>query len=388
MLQLMQATDIFGMIVWFVMFFVFIFLYPRLMLSQLIYKLDQSASKLESMSERSNLMAAQKVNKNPDKALKTRISEFTDFFVVEPSSIDPYGLVKKVDQTIRQMESRFYDFTEEIAKDKNEVEKQELNYTLRANIGLRQIAKTVRHYVEMAKKFKNLQIAMILQMQLPLIEKIAESEFKGARAFMYSMPVGDSIGPLVASSYMTKPKKIAEEVVMDNVKISGRNCFVLKATGPQPHLGRMDEAIEKIMKKNKIARIVTIDAGAKMEGEKSGSVTEGVGFAMGGIGQRELIENSLLSKKIPIDSVVIKVGLEEAIMPMKKEIFQSLEKARILVERSVSRSKKGQNIIIIGVGNSTGIGDTKKTIPEVKKAVSLIDKQYAIEKKQEKGSWL
>ncbi len=387
-MQLMQATDLVGMISWFVMFFVFVFLYPRLMLSQLIYKLDQSARKMEHMSQQANSMAARKIAKNPRKELKNSINEFTDFFVVEPSAIDPYGLVKKVDQIIRQMETRFTDFVDEIAKDKNRRERQEINYTLRALIGLRQLSKMVRHFVEMAKKFKNLQIAMILQMQLPIIEKIAESEMKGAEAFINSMPVGDSIGPLVAASYMNKPKEIAEDIVMDVVNIDGRKCFVIKATGPEPHLGREDEAIEKIMKKNKIARIITIDAGQKMEGEKSGSVAEGVGFAMGGVGQREIIENTLLPQKMPLDSVVVKVGMEEAIMPMKKDIFGSLEKARALTEKAVKRAKKGQKVIVAGIGNSTGVGNTKKTIEDVRKMTEIIDKRYKLEEERQKGGWL
>ena len=387
-MQLMQANDIVSMVVWFLMFFVFMYLYPRLMLSQLIYKLDQSARKMEMMSQQANSMAARKIAKNPKKELKNAINDFTDFFVVEPSAIDPYGLVRKIDQVIRQMESRFEDFVNEVARGKSGKEKQEINYTLRALIGLRQISKMVRHFVEMAKKFKNLQIAMILQMQLPIIEKIAESEMRGAEAFVNSMPVGDSIGPLVAASYMSRPKEAAEDIVMDTVNIEGRKCFVMKATGPEPHLGREDEAIGKIMKKHNVARVVTIDAGQKMEGEKSGSVAEGVGFAMGGIGQRELIENVLLPKKIPVDSVVIKVGMEEAIMPMKKEIFNSLDKARSLVEKAARRARKGQTVIVIGVGNSTGVGNSKKTIGEVKKMVDVIGKRYKLEEEKQKGGWL
>src|SRR3989338_8063405 len=89
----------------------------------------------------------------------------------------------------------------------------------------------------------------------------------------------------------------------------------MKAKGPSPHLGRDDEAIQKIMKKNKIVRVITIDAAQKLEGEKSGSVAEGVGFAMGGWGQREMIESFLMPKKMPIDSIVVKVGMAEAIIP-------------------------------------------------------------------------
>ena len=272
MINLMQTGDTLGSIIWFLMFFVFIFIYPRLMLSQMIYKIEQSARKLEQMSEHSNKMTAKKISKTPNKELKEKVDEFTDFFVVEPSNIDPYGLVDKIDRTIRNMESRFDDFVDEVAPGKNKQEKREINYGLRASMGLRQISKIVRHYVEMAKKFKNLQIAMIIQMQLPIIEKIAEGELKGTEAFVNGWPIGDSIGPLVAASYMNNGKEIAEDIVYDRVIINGRVCHVLKASGPEPSLGRIDEAMVKIMKRKKIAHIVTIDAAQKLEGEKTGTV--------------------------------------------------------------------------------------------------------------------
>src|SRR3989338_3503210 len=96
-------TDILGTVVWFVLFFALIFLYPRIMLSQLIYKIEQSAVKIENMSQSSMKMIARKVDKNSPKELKGKIEQYSDFFVVEPSSIDPYGLVKKIDHTIRGM---------------------------------------------------------------------------------------------------------------------------------------------------------------------------------------------------------------------------------------------------------------------------------------------
>ena len=330
---LMQASDMLGTIIWFLMFFVFIFLYPRLMLSQLIYKIERSAVRMERMSQDANKIVSKKIEKKYSKELKRKVDEFTDFFVVEPSNIDPYGLVRKIDETIRGMEKRFAQFVDDVVADKTEKEKKEINYGLRAAIGLRQISKIVRHNVELAKKFKNLQIAMIIQMQLPIIEEIADGEFRGVNAFLEGAPIGDSIGPLVAASLMENSKEISEEVVFGETSIKGRKCFVLKAKGPEPSLGRMDEALEKIMKSHKISKVITIDAAQKLEGEKSGSVAEGVGFAMGGIGQREIIENVLLPKKMPIDSIVVKVGMTEAIMPMKKEIFDSLPKVKQAIEK-------------------------------------------------------
>ena len=374
---------ILGTVVWFVMFFALIFLYPRLMLSQMLYKIEQSAVRMENMSQTSMKMVGKKVSSSHGKELRRKIEDFNDFFVVEPSSLDPYGIVKKIDQTIRAMENRFTEFVDEIASGKSYDEKQEINYGLRASMGLRQLSKIVRHYVEMAKKFKNLQIAMILQMQMPIIEKIAEGELKGTEAFINNWPIGDSIGPLVAASLIDKSNEVAEDVVMGTTEIEDRKCFVLKAKGG-PHLGRVDEAIQSIMKKNKIARIITIDAAQQLEGEKSGSVAEGVGFAMGGWGQREMIENMLIPRKMDIDSIVVKVGMFEAIMPMKKDVFNSLEKTQALVKKSVKRVKKGQKVIIIGVGNSSGVGDDKRTVEKTKKLVEQLDKKYKHEEQQHK----
>ncbi|MEM7819340.1 MAG: DUF1512 family protein [Candidatus Aenigmatarchaeota archaeon] len=387
--MILNQSDIFGTIIWFILFFVLIFMYPRLMLSQLIYKLEQSAEKMERMSQDSIKLIVKKIQNNITKDMKNKIEEFTDFFVIEPSNIDPYGIVRKIDETIRRMETRFDEFVDEIAENKDYKNKQEINYGLRAAIGLRQIAKIVRHNVELAKKFKNLQIAMILQMQMPIIEKIAESELKGTEAFVNGIPIGDSIGPLVAASLMNKSNEIAEDVVCDEINIEDRKCFVLKAKGPGPHLGRIDEAINAILKKHKISRVITIDAAQKLEGEKTGSVAEGVGFAMGGWAQREIIENILLPKKIPIDSIVVKVGFMEAIMPMKKDIFESLPKVHEAIKRAVRRSKKNEKIIIIGVGNSCGIGDNKKILDDLKKKIDEIDKKYKEEEaKEKKGGWI
>ena len=380
-----MQTDAFGTIIWFFMLFIFIFLYPRLMLSQMIYKIEQSARKMENMSRKANLLTARKADKNPTRELRKKIEDFTDFFVVEPSNIDPYGLVRKIDQVIRSMERRFTEFVSSITNKKSEKEKQELNYGLRAAIGLRQISKIVRHNVELAKKFKNLQIAMILQMQLPIIERIAKSELKGTEAFVNGWPIGDGIGALVSASLMDKSREIAEDVVYGESRINGRKCLVLKAKGPAPHLGRIDEAINKIMSKHKISRFITIDASQKLEGEKTGSVAEGVGFAMGGLAQREIIENVLLSKKKPIDSIVIKVGMEEAIMPMKKEIFKSLPKVEETIKMAVNRAKKNEKVMIIGVGNSCGIGDNKKDIASLNKIIEKLNKKEKEEK--EKSGW-
>src|SRR3989338_5619580 len=103
MIALLQQ-DIFGTLIWFALFFGFIVLYPRLMLSQLIWQIEQSARKLEAMSDRANALA---VRKSGNKSAKKEVDRFTEFFVVEPSSLDPFGIVHKIDSLIRHMEDRF-----------------------------------------------------------------------------------------------------------------------------------------------------------------------------------------------------------------------------------------------------------------------------------------
>ena len=200
--------------------------------------------------------------------------------------------------------------------------------------------------------------------------------------------MGDSIGPLVAASYMEKSREIAQDVMMGETKIEGRRCFVLKAKGNGPHLGRMDEAIVKIMKSNKIDRIITIDAALKMEGEKTGSVAEGTGFAMGGWGQREAIETMLLAKGMQIDSIVVKVGFTEAITPMPKGVYDALPEIKEYVKKSVCRAKKNSKVMIIGVGNSSGIEDNKSAVEEVKKHVLQFEAKIQKEQKKKKGGWI
>lgn len=377
--------DAIGTIIWFLLFFVFVFIYPRMMLSQMIMKLEQSAQRMEQLSVKAKNMIVKKVGKK-SKIIDAKVRNFQDFIAIEPTSLDPYGIVRKIDHITRGVETRFQQFVDEIAGEKNKREKQEINFGLRAAIGVHTIAKIVRHYVEIVKKFKNLQLAIILQMQLPEIERIAKSELKGTEAFVGGYPIGDSIGPMVAASLIDKSREITDDVVCGETKILGRKAFVLKAKGPGPHLGRIDEALEKILKKNRIARVITVDAAGKLEGEKTGSVAEGVGFAMAYTAERQLIEDILIPRKIPIDAIAVKVGLEEAITPMKMEIKNSIPEVIDAIKTSTKRTKKHDKIIVIGVGNSCGIGDDKKSLEQAEKTISKLDKKLKKEK-EKKRKW-
>jgi hypothetical protein len=101
-----------------------------------------------------------------------------------------------------------------------------------------------------------------------------------------------------------------------------------------------------------------IDAGLKLEGEKTGSVAIGVGAAIGGIGiEKFYIEESSTEKAVPIDALICKQSLEDAITTMSKSITESVPKLVEKIKQAIlQRTEKGAKIIVAGIGNTIGVG--------------------------------
>jgi len=262
---------------------------------------------------------------------------------------------------------------------------------LAGGIAVHEIAKIVRHYVELVRKTKSIQIAMILQMQMPLIERIARAMFRGTNALSKGNPIGDGLGPLVIAELAgdKKMEVIEEDILVARIKLDGRDVFVLKAKGPGGRIGRPGKAVEKVIKNNKIARVIAIDAAAKLEGEKTGSIAEGVGVAMGGPGvERSYIEDVVVKKNMPLDSIVVKMSQEEAIMPMRKVIKDSLPEVRESIKRSLERTSRGDKVIIVGVGNTSGIGNSRKDVIKTGKWIDSYEKRLKrlLKERKKKGA--
>jgi len=379
MLAQIGGGDWLSTIIWFLMFIVMIIFGPRLMTTQTILKLEKEASDLEEMAKKSRGFILKKLPKK-DNDTKNKVSNFMEFFAVSPIETDPYGVMKKLNHMVKNYDYRFKYFVNQIMPNASADEKKNIRDALSGAITTHQIAKIVRHYVEMIKKYKMFQMAMIIQMQIPLIVRMAKAAMHATESFVDGLPIGDGIGPLTAASLMKDAKKFKdEEFVVGKVKIDGREIWISKADGPGASTGYPGEFLTKFMKKQRVGKIITVDAGLKLEGEKTGTVAEGVGVAMGGIGvDRYEIENVAVKKKIPLDAIVVKVSEEEALMPMKKEIFDSVQIAVDKIKDSLKRSKNNEKILVIGVGNTCGIGNNSKTVKEVKEKVK---KQASKEKK-------
>jgi hypothetical protein len=154
-------------------------------------------------------------------------------------------------------------------------------------------------------------------------------------------------------------RKIAKDCVVSTVQMEGRTAFVIKAEGPGGNVGKPGDAIKTIIEENegKIATVIMIDAAMKLEGEAVGEVAEGVGAAIGGPGVDQFkIEESLLKYRIPINAVIIREDIGDAVSPMRKEVFEAADKVIERVKQVIlERTKEGDRVVIVGVGNTMGI---------------------------------
>lgn len=392
-MQLFQTDGgLLGNIIWFIMFFVLMFVYPKLMITQMIWKLEQTAQMLEEFTNTGRRIVIRKISKTPSKELREAVTNFLDFFVIEPVSLDPYGIMKKIEHLVNLSERRFKYFVEQVAPRADKETQANLMMGLSGAISLHQITKIIKHYIGLIKKTKNLQLAMILQMQMPFIEKISKALLKGTEALTNGWPIGDAAGPVVATHLIgdSRVKDFDEDTTMATKRIKGKTVYIVKAKGPGGRLGKIGKVVDEFAKRQKIAKIITVDAMAKLEGEKTGSIAEGIGVAIGGVGvERSYIENVSAQRDIPLDTYVIKMSNEEAIMPMKVEVLNAVPKVVKMVEQNIANTREKGTIVVIGVGNTGGVGNDKKDADKVvdlikRNAKSLKDWEEMEQKKEKK----
>jgi len=356
------------------------------MVTQILFKLEKSAEFLEGISTKAEMTVLKKISKKSDKKLKNSVKNFLEFFVISPVDIDPYGIIRKLEHLINLEKERFNYFVDQVAPKFDSETKANLTMGLSAAMSLYQLAKVLRHFVELIKKTKSINLAMMLQMQLPLIEIIGKALLRGTEALTNGWPIGDTIGAYIAAD-LTGDSKVVEaddETVIARKKYKNRDLIIIKAKGPGGRTGNPGKVLDEVCKKEKVAKIITIDAALKLEGEKTGSIAEGVGVAIGGIGvDKSYVEEVAIKKKLPLDTIIIKMSQEEAIMPMKRTIFDSLPKVMNALNETIERTTEKGKIIVVGVGNTTGIGNNRKDIEKTNKMIKEnIKKMKAMEKKR------
>ncbi|NOZ88914.1 MAG: DUF1512 domain-containing protein [Crenarchaeota archaeon] len=291
-----------------------------------------------------------------------------EYFMVEPVSIEPTDIIKRLERILRTGEERIESLVARMLRGRVSWQEERNIVTLLTILNaLNTVYKVVRHMLLLGVKLKNPMLVMQAWMLLPLYMRIAKAYRDAAKVIMKGIPIGDAAGPLAAYRLISSlpklegPTEIAKDTVYALLDYEGRRVVVVKAKGPGSTVGRPGEAVEKLVEmlpdKSKIKAIITVDAALKLEGEKTGSVAEGSGVAMGDPGPEKIrIERIAARLGVPLYAVAIKMGMEEAITAMKREVADGVEEAVERV-RGIIRDVAGEGdvVIVVGVGNTVGV---------------------------------
>ncbi len=356
-----DETNPIMMLIWIIPIIIFIFYGQRIQLQITSNDIKKNISKLLKFKNetRQELLDYLKKEIKPKSDPTSKIDTFIDYFTIMPVDIDPNGIVPKIRQVVRSREDITREQIRSISPDISEYELSKLQILLEIASSLQLLYKVVNHLFLTAKKQNNYPLILPLQMVLPFIMEEAEALKEATPAFKNGQPVGDGIGPMVVGKLMLElPKQeIAFQTVLSESEFEGRKLYLMKAQGPLATVGRLGDAVEDFVLKNKPDAIIMIDAAAKLEGEESATISQGFGAAIGGIGtERFQIEESATKHKIPIFAIVIKQSIKEAITLMDREISDTSDKVREnLYNMIIDVSKSTQSVLVIGVGNTMGV---------------------------------
>ncbi len=277
-------------IVYVVFIFGFSFFSQKIQVKLVLGKISKSLTKLRKMRDKARDEAISAIIElgKPEIDPKPRLDTLLHFFSIRHSSMDPSGVVKRLECLVDAADERVKDEVKALAPAADESQIQNLQNLVETARGLNSLYRTVRHHYLAGKKGGTMFSMVQIQMQLPLIMDEAEAYFSFIDAFKQGKPIGDGVGPLVASKLMAdaSSREVATDMVAAEVHIEGRTVAVTKAKGPGENVGKPGDAVAKLIEEydRKVSLIVMVDAGLKLEGADSGYVVECVGAAIGGVG--------------------------------------------------------------------------------------------------------
>lgn len=181
-----------------ILLLIFLIIFPMVMNQMLLRNVSRYVEEMEKKVEEAEKLIIKMCKRKHSKELK----KFLEFFVAKPSRLDPHGIVKRFEKILNMSEKRFKEVADKVLEDLDEEKKSNFIMALKSTLSLKSTAKIIRHNLELAKKTKNFQILIALQMNLNLIRRFFEAQFEGVKAFSKGLPVGDSAGVVVAGALM------------------------------------------------------------------------------------------------------------------------------------------------------------------------------------------
>jgi hypothetical protein len=350
-------------ILFFISFFAFMVFGQQIQSRIALMQIDGAVRKLENMRNDAKTLTLKilrdvgKAKDDPTAGLNSLLEQF----LIDPVSMDPAGIVRKFDHLLDVREARFKSDIARIAPEATPPQVNNLENLVEAAWALNYMYKIVRHLYLLGKKTFSIFVIFQLQAFLPQILQEAEAYQGATKAFAEGHPIGDGAGALVASKLMRgrEIRKVDKDMVAAETTMEGRRLIAMKAEGPGGNVGKPGDAIRQILEENsgKASMIIMVDAALKLEGEKTGEISEGIGAAIGGIGtERYKIEEEATKFGIPVYAIVVKQSIQEAVTTMKKEISDAADPVLERIKRLIiERTKEGELVLVAGIGNTAGI---------------------------------
>jgi hypothetical protein len=196
---------------------------------------EKAVHRLQELSDKSREDALKSIKRfAPDNAdIRLQVTNFLDFFTIEPVDRDPYGVLGRLEHVLDNRHERFKEIVRQIAPSASKADSANTEDVIEVAMALNFLFKVVRHFLILGKKTKSIMIFVQLDMQLPMIMKTAEAYYTAQKGFTEGRPWGDGLGPLVASKLMAgnPVKQIAEDMVYSEVNISNRRASWQTKTG-------------------------------------------------------------------------------------------------------------------------------------------------------------
>lgn len=347
-------------IIWIVPIVIFVFYGQRIQLMVTSGEINKGIEKLQKYKDETRkelLDYLQKSKASGD--VSKKVDRFLEYFTIMPVDIDPNGIMPKIKHLLRSREDYTKNQVRLLVENITPLEASKIQNLLEVVTSLNLLHKLVRHLFLTAKRQNNFPLILPLQMMLPFIMEQADALKGAVSALKAGQPIGDGIGPMVVGKMMlnSEKKQIVLETVYTESDFEGRKLCLLKAEGPSATVGRPGDAVEILVAEKNPQAIIMVDAGLKLEGETSGTVAQGFGAAIGGIGtDRFQIEEVATKHSIPVYAIVIKQSIKEAITLMTKEIADKAEEVESQVYDTIrENTTPGQSVIVVGVGNTLGV---------------------------------
>ncbi|RLE78982.1 MAG: hypothetical protein DRJ36_03880, partial [Thermoprotei archaeon] len=264
------ATDF---IMWFLFLAFFAYIMRELEIWRIIRDIERYISLYKSIRDKALVVtlntfkevAAKTKSRLDLKMLEERVMGLVESVLIEPVSMDPFGIVGKLKHIVLTGDRTATQEVKRLIPEASETDVENLKNLIAASRSLNIIYKSVDHVYRLGRKFKSIWLLYQLQALLPFVTEAMRALESSLEAFTNGFPVGDGAGPLLAARFIKKfggnelkIEEIAEETIMAEVPFKNRKVLVIKAKGPSGVTGRLDDAFEEIVVKRKIPEKMVI----------------------------------------------------------------------------------------------------------------------------------